>query len=211
MGPGDLQKNSNVFLKIGPDGVRLEVSEVNDGKEEKQVYEAGSVEEFRQKYPEVAERFGIQERGGMGFQFRIGQEPRGPRSPGFRFFGPETRIQEGSPPAGDRLGVEIDSVGEALADYLDLDDGIGLLVRGVEKRSLAERMGIQSKDVLLRINGNEVRGRDTILETLRGTPAGGEVIVDVLRAGSGRLTLRGKKLTGDEKPSKPLEKSKEPK
>lgn len=73
-------------VEIGPDGVRVETRQKGEnGEEETKVYEAEDMESFREKYPEVAERFHI---GGNGSPFRVwggnGATPFG--SPRIRFF-----------------------------------------------------------------------------------------------------------------------------
>ena len=213
IGTGGVRMGTTFSFRSGPDGVRLEVTEVVDGKEETRVFEAEDMEAFRKKYPEIAEKYGVSEEGGMGFRFRIGgEQPRFRESwrEAFPRFRSSRSPREPSLPS-ERLGVEIDAVEPSLAAFLELPVGVGLLVRRVEKGSLAERMGVQVRDVLISINGREIRGSESILRTLRETSAGEEVKLEVSRAGSGRLTLKGVKPKVEEKVPQPLEKVEEKK
>lgn len=203
--------NRSFSLRQGNDGIRLEIVESHEGKEQRQVYEAKDMAEFREKYPEIAEKYGIGGSGAGGgmFRFHFGETPQGvPVPPSPRMW----RLRQPGPleplPAS-RLGVEVDLVEPALASYLDIPEGIGLIVRSVAKSSLAEKMGILEKDVLLSINEKDIRGRETILATLRELEPGAEVRVEVQRAGSGKVLLKGTKEKAIER--KLLEKEEAPK
>lgn len=213
-GGGELRSGQSFSLRQGPEGIRLEIQETVDGKEEKKVYEAKSIEEFREKYPEIAQRYGVGGNSIGGFRFHFGQTPR------WRSIRPEgnwrspltpqvPELPWELPPSTERLGVEVDIVEPSLAAFLDLPEGVGLLVRRIEKGSLAEKMGVREKDVLLGINEKEIRRRDTILSTLRGLEPGAEISLQISRFGEGRVTLKGKKEKAPE--PKPLEKVEEPK
>ncbi|MFO7724512.1 MAG: PDZ domain-containing protein, partial [Oceanipulchritudo sp.] len=51
------------------------------------------------------------------------------------------------------LGVVIEPVPEVLRDYVDLPDGVGLLLRRIASDSPAERGGLKDNDILLSFDG----------------------------------------------------------
>ncbi len=80
---GNLGDGSTV-IQQSPDGVKVTVTRVEDGKRITKVYEAKSAEEFREKYPEIAGQHGI-----GGSAGRAPSAPRllarpGPANPGPR-------------------------------------------------------------------------------------------------------------------------------
>ena len=70
---GSLGEGGTV-IQQSPDGVKVTVTRVEDGKRVTKVYEAKSSEEFREKYPEIAGQYGI---GGGGAA--AGRPPTAPR------------------------------------------------------------------------------------------------------------------------------------
>lgn len=151
-------------IRIGPDGVRLEVEERDaSGKTEKKVYEAPDLESFRRKYPEVAERY-LDGSGGPVLRLRFGTGPwNGGGSTGRGLITPAPKVPRvrrlGSPapaPRGPRLGVYVSDVPEPVRAFLDLPGDRGLRVEEVEPGSLAERLGIRAGDILLEVAGRPV-------------------------------------------------------
>ena len=57
---------------------------------------------------------------------------------------------------GGRLGVEVDPVGQVLADQLGLSQGQGLVIRKVRSGSSAEKAGVKANDILMVLNGQNV-------------------------------------------------------
>ena len=207
-------RNESVQIRIGPDGVVMEVRRKGaDGKEEVKRYKAKSVEEFKKLYPDIAGKYNI---GGNGFSFhfgtpptmdfsrrlqkileRFGLTPGGPRpftqappsTPGWRWWVPGPgRARPVKPlpapvPSGDRLGVYVEDVPEPLARYLSLPPGFGLLVREVLPGSLAERAGIQPKDIVIEVQGRKITRAEDVRDALAEVPAGGRVKITVIRKG----------------------------
>lgn len=203
-----MRSQSSFSFQQGPDGVRLEVQENVDGKVETQVYEAQSVEDFKDKYPEIAKRYGIGVEKGNSFRFRFRDtSPRGRmfRSNPDLHRAIEKEVLESSKNQ-DRLGVYFDAVEPSLRTFLDLEPGVGFLVKEVEPNSLAQRMGIQAKDVLVEIQGQSIRGPKTIRDTLQAAPAGSEISVNLIRPGQGKMTLKANKEKAAEAEVKKLEK-----
>lgn len=195
-----------VQIQVGPDGVRVEVQEQGeDGKTKPKVYEAESMEAFREKYPEVAERY-FPEDGGFGFRsfgrglFEDTDRDGLPdaRVPGFRPIPlepievvPEPDIVA-PPPEGERLGVYLGDLAPAVREFLEIPPGRGILVEEVEEGSLAAALGIRAKDVVVKIGDREIDGAGDVRTALRAIPKGEEVAVVVNRRGK-VLTLTAKK------------------
>ena len=215
------QQGQSMQMRIGPDGVKVEVQEKGaDGKSETKTYEAPDMDSFREKYPEIAQRYLGR---GRAFAFRnFGlQDFNDPNAafPGQLRFSPAPSAPETDvPPEGERLGVFIEPIGDELREYLGIDQGVGLKVKSVNDGSLAERLGMHEGDVLLSVQGRDVRGVEDVRAALRGVDAGAKVEVVVSRKGQ-RTTLDAKKPASAgahdekhdekaEKPAKPLEKKK---
>jgi hypothetical protein len=199
--------SSGTSIKVGSDGVRVEVREKDeDGKEETKVYEAPDMETFREKYPEVAERY--LNKGGV---FMIGPDDlrlnfgggklrglqRFPRRIGRNPMPMEVRSE---PRKGARLGVAIQSLAPEVGEFLGLEAGQGLVVREVLADSLAENLELQEGDVICEINGESIFSPADIARILKGIPRGESVRVKVNRKGAD-LDLAGEKLEDAEKPA----------
>jgi len=182
-------------MNIGPDGVRIEITEKDaSGKSETKVYEAPDVQTFRDKYPEVAQRYlNGGNAGGLGFGGRF--------FPGFRTFPTQPLDHDafGVPMQdaavvdnGERLGVMVQELSPEVRDFLELEPGQGLRVQGVTEGTLAETMGIAEGDVLLEVAGKKIGNPVDVREALGGVATGGDVTVKVNRRGK-EQTLTAKK------------------
>ncbi len=81
------------------------------------------------------------------------------------------------------LGVSIQPLTDELAGSFGLDRTIGALVNKVLPDTPASRAGIRRGDILLRINGTEIRGVRQLQLLVASTEVGREVEVVVLRDG----------------------------
>ncbi|MCC6670246.1 MAG: PDZ domain-containing protein [Planctomycetes bacterium] len=198
-------------LRVGPDGVRLEVEEKDaSGKSEKKVYEAPDMEAFRKEHPEVAKRY----LGGDGVQFRLGfpqwnlgqppmvLQPRGQGRfrvlPPAQIGEPEMAEPEAIPP-GQRLGVQVSPVSEDVAEFLGLPEGVGLRVEEVQADTLAGTLKIQRGDVLVKVGEREIRGTEDVRAALKGIEAGATVRVVVNRKGQEQVLEAAKPATAEPK------------
>lgn len=178
-------------MRMDQDGVRLEITEKGqDGKSETKVYEAPDMQAFRDKYPEIAQRYlrdggvrvfgfeGMPLRGMPGFGGRFQVAPLAPRGmaplPGTAGVGDD----------GERLGVLVDDVPEAVREFLNLDQGQGLRVVEVTEGSLAETLGVQSGDVLLEVAGRAIATPLDVREGLESVEAGDKLTVKINRRGA---------------------------
>jgi hypothetical protein len=215
----DFQGEGHAFsMKVGPDGVRVEVKEKDkEGKEKTQVYEAPDMESFRDKYPDVAKKY--MEGGQGGFRLKFGEpgnqwfqrfgDPdvftvrpdRGGARQLWRWDGTAPRVlrpmDEPAPaeevPAGERLGVYVAAeISPDLREYLELDEGVGLRVESLMDGSLAEALGIKKGDILISINDRSIKGPSDIRAVLKDLSEKDEVRVELARKGK-KTTVKGTK------------------
>lgn len=64
-------------------------------------------------------------------------------------------------------GLMLENLTPQLGDYFGVKNGHGLLVRSVEKGSLAEKAGFRAGDVIVRVNGQPVQDSSDVGFTLR--------------------------------------------
>ena len=89
------------------------------------------------------------------------------------------------------LGVTIKDLPEDLAEYLDVPGGEGALVMDVVKGDPADKAGIQSKDVIVSIDGRKVASSRDLTAVVAGIPVGEKVGVKIIRQGKPRtLTVK---------------------
>ncbi|KAA6184012.1 DegQ family serine endoprotease [Thiohalocapsa marina] len=85
------------------------------------------------------------------------------------------------------LGVQIQSVTEAVAESLGLDEVAGVLVADVLPDSPAEAAGVRSGDVIVRAAGEPMVGHRDLTRLIAGIDAGTEVELEVVRGGKTRV------------------------
>ncbi|MFO0983968.1 MAG: PDZ domain-containing protein [Planctomycetota bacterium] len=136
-----------------------------DGKTEK--IEAKSFEDFRATHGDVLREFGV----AAGPRLKGKLPDAGPHSGLQPLPGPNV------PGSGPRLGVRVSPISEDLAAYLDLEEGVGLMVREVVPDSLAARLGVKVNDVIAEVDGEPVTSTDVIARALRSK---GEVSLSVV-------------------------------
>jgi DNA-binding transcriptional MerR regulator len=86
---------------------------------------------------------------------------------------------------GPKLGIYLneEALSSAMREYLDIPEGAGLWVQDVVKGSLAEKMGMRKKDILLRLNGRLIKGPRDVAEVLGRLEDDAPVKAEVLRRG----------------------------
>jgi hypothetical protein len=213
---------SSVQIVHDDDHVRVVVKEKNaDGAEDVKSYEAASMQEFKEKYPDVARKyFGGGNRTGVirlrstgpAGKFEIGESAaidmdedeafdmdvddatgRMRVVPGTPFGAAPDMAKVIGPDNGERLGVHVKPVDPGLAQFLGIPRGTGFQVENVEAGTMAEAMGVKANDVVVCIDGKAI-GRDTtVREALAGVPAGRTLRVDVIRGGEGKKSLEVEK------------------
>jgi serine protease Do len=109
------------------------------------------------------------DRGGPMFDFRW-REPAERRFDGV----------PGMPPARGRLGVQVETLSDQLADFFGVKGG-GVLVSSVTADSPAQKAGLKAGDVITAVNGTAVRDAGELVEELGESGDGREVRLDVVR------------------------------
>ena len=84
------------------------------------------------------------------------------------------------------IGVEPQDLAQQLAEMLDLQEGIGVLVAGVKKGSPAEAAGLQRRDVIEAVDQKPVSSLETFLAITRLLREGQSSTFRVLRDGKRR-------------------------
>lgn len=206
-------RSQGLSMQIGPDGkVRVEVQEKGeDGKTDTKVYEAPDMESFQQKYPGVLHRnglgMGLIPGGAMrGWSFDLGEVPQLrtlPRRPAIQGLPPTIDAQPmATPPAGKRLGIAIRSeIPAGVREYLELGEGVGLMVESVSDGSLAQALGLQKDDIVVKIGDRSIGSPQDVQDALGPIKKGESVEVHFLRKGSKQTAKAAK--TEDAEVEKP--------
>jgi PDZ domain-containing protein len=197
--PGAAFRSSSdgVEVRVEPGRVRVKVREKTaDGEEKVETYEAPSMEDFRDKYPEIAEKY-------LGnFKLNLGDWTQGMHPRAFALpspFGPMDPLHGDAlepiigPENGERLGVNVAPLGAEAAPLLGIPPGQGFRVESVEPGSLADSLGLKPNDVVLSIGGKKIGTETTVREALASLKVGDPVKVEVLRLSPSRSTLEAKK------------------
>ena len=179
---------------------------------QQKTYTADSMEEFTRKHPDLAREYGIGRGGLKSWSFsepgdlakkmeelrkQFGPFDFGTEDPEFRKLleHPEQFLQrhaarpEEQAPTGPRMGVRLAPLSSALADQLGLDANAGVLIADVEAGSAAEKAGVKANDVLIRVDGKDVAGVESVRTTVQDALKKKEFAVDVLRRGK-KQTLK---------------------
>ncbi|MFK7742120.1 MAG: PDZ domain-containing protein [Planctomycetota bacterium] len=188
--PGAMMQGSRgTSVQIGPDGVRVEVSE--GGDDEPKVYEAPDMETFRKRYPDVlGEGLGFDGGGSVDwFDRNEALQPRAispqtmqPRTLSPQTLSPQT-MQPVAPAKGRRLGVTVRELPDALRDYLDLPNDVGLMVGEVQADTLASSLGLQPRDIVTKIQQRSIGSAQDVGEALAAIAKGESVVVELVRRG----------------------------
>ncbi len=81
------------------------------------------------------------------------------------------------------LGVGIDNVNQAMADYLGMKKPMGALVNQVSANSSAEKAGIEVGDVIVSFNGKSIKTRQSLPPVVGTVMPNTEVSLEVFRDG----------------------------
>ncbi len=95
----------------------------------------------------------------------------------------EQQILEHGKVAHARLGVEVQPVTQALARSFNMDSPEGALVAQVQPNSPAQRAGIQSGDVILKLNGKRVSDNGSLASQISMMQPGSSATLEVWRNG----------------------------
>jgi hypothetical protein len=169
-----VENDRRLSWSIEEDGsVKVTTKDGRDAAE--QTYEAKSLDELREKHPDVAKRLDevAPQTGGHRFVLRFG-----PWVPGARQPDPFAEDPADSPPAP-ALGIEWSPVPEVLREQFDVEAGI--VVERVVPGTLADKLGLRRNDVLLQVAGRDVRDASDVRSALDAVKPGEQVSALVLR------------------------------
>lgn len=192
-------------LEVHGDGsVHAEIE--HDG--EVDVFDAPSMDAFREQYPEVAGEFDdwlpeeedageVESRGSRHLLFHLpsGLIQRNERDSDERDSLRERalrELQEGSPRGRGKLGIYVGGrrPGKDVLERNEIEADQGLTVARVIEGSLAEAAGVKKGDLVLSIGGRDLHGPQDVRRALEEAKPGEVVRLEVLREGE-RLALEG--------------------
>lgn len=87
-----------------------------------------------------------------------------------------------------RLGIYIDDLSEGLAEYFEVPDGKGVLVKEIVDDSPAEKAGMKAGDIIIKVAGTGVADRASLVEAISDMEPDVETPIVVVRKGK-ELTL----------------------
>ncbi len=97
-----------------------------------------------------------------------------------------------------RLGVAVQEVNQAFADSFKLDKPEGALVSGIEKGGPGDKAGLQSGDVIRKVNGQSIVSSGDLPAVIGQAAPGDTVKLDIWRQGAAK-TLSARLANANEK------------
>ena len=181
---GGSSSSEGIRIETGPDGVRVEVTETIDGKEQTQTYEAESMDMLLQAHPELEGRLGE-----TPFELQLGDlDPFGKRLGDPHALEPFSRGLLPGPgqglravsPRTDILGVRMLPPESRTEPVEGVASDVGLLVVEVLPGSLAARLGIAVGDVVVSIDGKSIASASDVKDALAKRDKDARLVVDVV-------------------------------
>ncbi len=81
------------------------------------------------------------------------------------------------------IGVQIETVNEAMAKAQGMDKIMGATVQGINKKSPAEKAGLEIGDIILKVDGRDVKSSNELQGQIFSRKAGDKVTLTILRDG----------------------------
>ncbi len=81
------------------------------------------------------------------------------------------------------LGVRIQPVDDQIAEYFDLESKKGALVTEVFPGDPAEKAGIRTQDIILKVNGEPIKDNRDLSAKIADIPVGDKITIELLRDG----------------------------
>lgn len=192
-GNGARSQAQSYSMQVGPDGVKVEVTEEVDGKRETKSYTADSLEDLYTQHPELRDRIGSTPRvdvfGLPGLQRRtaprLDDAPRLDKRPAKPLLGAGT-------PRTDILGVVWSRPEPKVVEEAKLATGVGLRVDSVQPGTIAETLGVRAGDVLIELNGTPLEDGEDVRRVLRERAHDADVVLVLLDGKGQRHTLTWK-------------------
>ena len=85
------------------------------------------------------------------------------------------------------LGVMIQDLNEGIAEYYGTQDAKGVLVAEVVPGDPADKAGIRSKDIITKVDGQQIENSRGLTRMIAAIPVGKQVEITVLRKGSTQI------------------------
>lgn len=79
------------------------------------------------------------------------------------------------------LGAQTENLTRQLGEYFGVKDGEGILIRSVEKGSVAEKSGLKAGDVIIKADNEKLNDRSDLSHILRNHRSGGKLNLIVMR------------------------------
>jgi len=211
----------SVQIQVLDGKVKVTVQETIDGKQTTKIYEGESLDEIKKQHPELAKSLGgfhfstrrsrdpfdmdkFWNDWGKDFNddfMRRWQEnskrdlQRMQRW--WKMLEEQRRALGASPlaprpaPAASVLGVRASRPPAVLDAQLQLR-GVGLVIDAVEKETRADRLGLKRYDILLKLNGSEIRRAEDVARILRDVKEGAPLSATVVRHGEVKRLSTGR-------------------
>ncbi len=94
-----------------------------------------------------------------------------------------TQLIEGKEISYGWIGVSVQDIDERLASYFKLSDTHGVLISQVLEGGPAVKGGLKEGDVILAVNGKEVKNVSSLLKLIGSSPVDKKASITILRAG----------------------------
>ena len=118
------------------------------------------------------------------------------------------QIQEKGRVTRGRIGVQIQEVNKETADAFGLPKAGGALVNSVEKGGPAEKGGVESGDIILKVDGKNVTTSSELPRIITQVKPGSKITLQVWRKGATKdLTVTVAELKDEEAATRPARKS----
>jgi serine protease Do len=89
-------------------------------------------------------------------------------------------MQASAPRPPKSLGVGVEPIASAVGQYLGLEDGVGVIIRAVKDDSPASEAGLKEKDILVKLDDQNVTSAEELGEQIRNL-AGYSATVTIIR------------------------------
>lgn len=163
--PAGTSQSQSFELESGPDGVKVRVHEDVDGQQETKTYEAESLEELLDTYPELRGRIQLSPGLPGDAHERLEDMLGRLRASPFGAVPPPLNLAPGSQVPTDRLGVHVCEPGTFDAPE-GIEAGFGLLVEQALPGTIAAELGLQQGDVLIELSGRKLASAEDVRAAL---------------------------------------------
>ena len=79
------------------------------------------------------------------------------------------------------IGVRIETLDKGLSEFFGLQEGVGILIRSVEKNGPAEKAGLKVGDLIVKADGKRVESNDEFVKCIQNKKMGDTITLEILR------------------------------